>query len=43
MENKQAFGSTAIKGIKPFNFRDSVNLKLSMHLVNIYEYLNVVW
>ena len=36
IENKQAFGGTAIKGIKPFNFRDSVNLKLSLHIVHIY-------
>ena len=34
--NKKAFGGTAIKDNWPFNFRDSVNLKLSLHIVHIY-------
>ena len=36
IENKQAFGGTAIKVFAPFDFRDSVNLKLSLHVVHIY-------
>ena len=36
IENKQAFGGTAIKVFAPLNIRDSVNLKLSLHIVHIY-------
>ena len=40
IENKQAFGGTSIKGIKPFNFGDNVNLKL-LHIVHIYMYSSI--
>ena len=38
IENKQAFGGTHAKDYSSYNFRDIVNLKLSMHLVDIYIY-----
>ena len=36
IENKQAFGGTHAKDYSSLDFRDIVNLKLSLHLVHIY-------
>ena len=36
IENKQVFGGTHAKDYSSYDFRDIVNLKLSMHLVHIY-------
>ena len=36
IENKQAFGGAHAKDLSSQDFRDIVNLKLSMHLEHIY-------
>ena len=36
LENKQVFGGTHAKDLSSQDFRDIVNLKLSMHLVYLY-------
>ena len=38
IENKQAFEGTAIKVLAPFNFRDSVNLKLYSTYIRMPNY-----